>query len=112
MVTYFINKDSIIVKKKRRAILIDLIHKEFLFIFKKVFLNNNSCSGQYISRKRGFDPNKWFFNVEKIAAEFIGRETVEYVANINKYYVAYKLQVEGNQKRERSKRTFTALTGR
>ena len=33
MVTYFINKDSIIVKKKRRAILIDLIHKEFSFIF-------------------------------------------------------------------------------
>ena len=62
-----------------------------------------------IAQKRGFDPNKWFFNVEKIAAEVIGRETVEYVANINKYYVAYKLQEEENQKRERSLKSFTAL---
>jgi membrane-bound lytic murein transglycosylase MltF len=64
-----------------------------------------------IAKKRGFDPNKWFFNVEKIAAELIGRETVEYVANINKYYVAYKLQEEENQKRERSRRLLTALNG-
>jgi len=65
-----------------------------------------------IARERGFNPNKWFFNVEKIAAEIIGRETVEYVANINKYYVAYKLQVDEDLKRKRSMRTFTALTGR
>ena len=35
---------------------------------------------------RGLDPNRWFLNVEQMAP----RETVEYVANINKYYVAYK----------------------
>ena len=62
-----------------------------------------------IAQKRGFDPNKWFFNVEKIASEFIGRETVEYVANINKYYVAYKLQQEENEKRKRSLKTFSGL---
>lgn len=44
-----------------------------------------------IAAERGFDPNRWFFNVEKIAAEKIGRETVNYVANINKYFVAYRL---------------------
>ncbi len=49
--------------------------------------------------ERGFDPDKWFFNVEKIAAEEIGRETVDYVANINKYYVAYRLQYEADRQR-------------
>ena len=53
--------------------------------------------------ERGFDPNKWFFNVEKIAAEQIGRETVDYVANINKYYLAYRLQYEGQQQRLEAK---------
>ncbi len=44
-----------------------------------------------IAEKRGFDKNRWFHHVEKIAAEVIGRETVQYVANINKYYIAYKM---------------------
>ncbi len=39
----------------------------------------------------GLDPNKWFNNVEVVAAKQIGRETVQYVSNIFKYYVAYKL---------------------
>jgi len=52
---------------------------------------------------RGFDPNQWFDNVEKIAAEEIGRETVDYVANINKYYLAYKLQYESYRQRQAAK---------
>ena len=40
---------------------------------------------------RGLDQNVWFNNVERIAAERIGRETVTYVSNIYKYYVAYLL---------------------
>jgi len=40
---------------------------------------------------RGLDPNVWFGNVEQIASERIGRETVTYVSNIYKYYIAYKL---------------------
>ncbi|MGH7480367.1 MAG: transglycosylase SLT domain-containing protein, partial [Candidatus Methylomirabilales bacterium] len=40
---------------------------------------------------RGLDPNVWFHNVERIAAEKIGRETVTYVSNIYKYYIAYSL---------------------
>jgi membrane-bound lytic murein transglycosylase MltF len=39
----------------------------------------------------GLDPNRWFNNVELIAAKEIGKETVNYVSNIYKYYVAYKL---------------------
>ena len=53
-----------------------------------------------IAAQRGFDRNKWFSNVEIIAAEEIGRETVEYVANINKYFVAYQLHFDFYQKRK------------
>ena len=35
--------------------------------------------------RRGLDPNVWFGNVERIASERIGRETVQYVSNIYKY---------------------------
>jgi Transglycosylase SLT domain len=46
------------------------------------------------ARSRNLDPNIWFNNVERVAAERIGRETVQYVANIYKYYVAYTLVQE------------------
>ncbi len=39
----------------------------------------------------GLDPDVWFNNVEVVAAREIGRETVRYVGNIYKYYVAYRL---------------------
>ena len=39
----------------------------------------------------GLDPNVWFGNVEVVAAREIGRETVQYVSNIYKYYVSYNL---------------------
>jgi membrane-bound lytic murein transglycosylase MltF len=48
---------------------------------------------------RGLDPNKWFNNVEVVAAESIGRETVQYVANIYKYYLAYQMFMEGHEQR-------------
>jgi membrane-bound lytic murein transglycosylase MltF len=40
---------------------------------------------------QGLDPNVWFGNVEVVAAREIGRETVQYVSNIYKYYVSYTL---------------------
>lgn len=43
------------------------------------------------AKKAGLDPNVWFGNVEVIAAKRIGRETVQYVGNIYKYYIAYRL---------------------
>jgi membrane-bound lytic murein transglycosylase MltF len=50
--------------------------------------------------KRGLDPNVWFHNVEYIAAEKIGEETVIYVSNIYKYYIAYRLIMESKAARE------------
>ncbi len=52
---------------------------------------------------RGLDPNKWFNNVEVLAAESIGRETVQYVANIYKYYLAYQMLMEEQDKRQKAK---------
>jgi len=42
----------------------------------------------------GLDPNVWFQNVEVVAAKRIGRETVQYVSNIFKYYIIYSLMAE------------------
>ncbi|MDN6859370.1 lytic transglycosylase F [Pseudomonas sp. CAN2814] len=44
-----------------------------------------------LAEKSQLDPNIWFGNVEHAAARIVGRETVDYVGNIYKYYVAYKL---------------------
>ena len=46
------------------------------------------------AEKRGLNANIWFGNVERVASERIGRETVTYVSNIYKYFVAYKLVVD------------------
>jgi membrane-bound lytic murein transglycosylase MltF len=53
--------------------------------------------------ERGLNPNVWFNNVERIASEEIGRETVQYVSNIFKYYVAYQLALREVEERERLK---------
>jgi membrane-bound lytic murein transglycosylase MltF len=54
------------------------------------------------ARKRGLDPHVWFDNVELIAAEKIGRETVQYVSNISKDYVAYTLIQEDEEARRKA----------
>lgn len=41
--------------------------------------------------RQGLDPDVWFQNVEVVAARAIGRETVSYVRNVFRYYIAYKL---------------------
>ncbi len=46
------------------------------------------------ARRRGLDPDKWFGNVEVVAAREIGRETVTYVRNVFAYYLAYRLVAE------------------
>jgi membrane-bound lytic murein transglycosylase MltF len=46
---------------------------------------------------QGLDPNKWFGNVELLASQKVGQTTVQYVSNIYKYYIAYKLVVEQGQ---------------
>lgn len=52
--------------------------------------------------KRGLDSNVWFHNVEYVAAEKIGAETVTYVANVYKYYIAYNLIMEARAEREKA----------
>src|SRR4051812_13571641 len=52
---------------------------------------------------KGLDPDKWFNNVELLVAEDVGRETVQYVSNIYKYYIAYKLTLERARQRESAK---------
>jgi len=42
----------------------------------------------------GLNPNVWFQNVEVVAAKRIGRETVQYVSNIYKYFVVYSILSE------------------
>jgi membrane-bound lytic murein transglycosylase MltF len=56
--------------------------------------------------KQGLDPNVWFNNVELVAAQKIGRETVTYVSNIYKYYIAYKLTQQEYIERREAKQEF------
>jgi len=51
--------------------------------------------------KMGLDPNVWFHNVEVVAAKEIGRETVQYVSNIYKYYIVYRRLVDQRDRKER-----------
>ncbi|MFI8745108.1 transglycosylase SLT domain-containing protein [Pseudomonas sp. NPDC077186] len=53
-----------------------------------------------LAEKSGLDPNVWFGNVEQAAARIIGRETVDYVGNIYKYYVVYKLAAQKQRERQ------------
>jgi len=49
--------------------------------------------------EQGFDPNVWFQNVEIVVGREVGREPVQYVSNIFKYYVAYKLALDQLEQR-------------
>lgn len=54
------------------------------------------------TQKRGFDPNIWFGNVENLAAEKIGAETVTCVSNIYKYYIAYRLIMDDIARKQKA----------
>jgi len=55
------------------------------------------------AQEMGLDPNLWFNNVEVVAATRISRETVQYVSNIYKYYISYKLILEQITKKKQIK---------
>lgn len=71
-----------------------------------------NCGPNRIDRLRkkaaqqGLDPNKWFNNVEVMVAQAVGQETVNYVSNIFKYYVAYKRIEDQRIAREQAKQTL------
>ena len=72
-----------------------------------VFASYNAGPNRIVKLRKeaatmGLDPNVWFNNVELVAAKDIGQETVTYVANIYKYYVAYKLAVEQRDIRQKA----------
>jgi membrane-bound lytic murein transglycosylase MltF len=53
--------------------------------------------------ERGLNPNLWFNHVEVLVAEKVGRETVQYVANIYKYYLAYTLVTDQRERQQRAR---------
>ena len=55
------------------------------------------------AEKLGYDRNVWFDNVELAAARDVGREPVQYVANIYKYYIAYRYSIEELAKRSEAR---------
>jgi membrane-bound lytic murein transglycosylase MltF len=64
------------------------------------------------ARAAGLDPNRWFQNVEVVAAREIGRETVDYVSNIYKYYLAFNLLIEHQLARQRAESLERGTPGR
>ncbi|NUT77338.1 transglycosylase SLT domain-containing protein [Pseudomonas sp. C1C7] len=46
------------------------------------------------ARRRGLNPNQWFFQVERIAMEQVGMGPVSYVNSVNKYYLAFDRERE------------------
>jgi membrane-bound lytic murein transglycosylase MltF len=63
------------------------------------FASYNAGPGRVVKLRQkakglGLNPNRWFSNVEVVAGREIGRETVQYVSNIYKYYVTYRMILE------------------
>jgi membrane-bound lytic murein transglycosylase MltF len=55
--------------------------------------------------QQGYNPNEWFDNVEVVAAKEVGQETVQYVANILKYYIAYRLSTKQQVQRAQERKS-------
>jgi membrane-bound lytic murein transglycosylase MltF len=55
------------------------------------------------ARTAGLDPDRWFDHVEVVALKEIGQETPRYVANVVRYYLAYRLATELAERKARAK---------
>jgi membrane-bound lytic murein transglycosylase MltF len=62
--------------------------------------------------QRGLNPNEWFNNVEIVTAQRIGMETTTYVRNVYKYYVAYKLQLEAQERMRNARKNLATGAGK
>lgn len=51
------------------------------------------------AEKHGYDPDKWFGNVEWIVARDVGRQPVDYVGNIYQYYIVFDNERDRRQAR-------------
>jgi membrane-bound lytic murein transglycosylase MltF len=47
-------------------------------------------------RAKAADPNTWHENVEWVVWKSVGLETVQYVRNVHRYYIAFKDMAEAN----------------
>jgi len=63
-----------------------------------------------MAKEMGYDPNRWFGSVEVAVAKVVGRETTQYVANIYKYYLAYRMARETLARREEAGRKVSGKT--
>jgi len=61
-----------------------------------------------LAQEMELDRHRWFRNVEMATLRIVGQETVQYVSNINKYYVLFKLYEETEKLRESSKQDSLA----
>lgn len=55
---------------------------------------NNVAKARDRAGELGFDPNRWFGNVEFIATEHMGYEPMIYVRNVYKYFISYSLRLK------------------
>jgi membrane-bound lytic murein transglycosylase MltF len=69
----------------------------------------NMARMRRLTEEMGLDPNQWFANVEIAAGKVTGQETVRYVGNIYKYYLAYRAVLERAEERERAWRRMRSL---
>ncbi len=60
-----------------------------------------------LAGKMDVDPNKWFRNAELAALKYIGQETVQYVSNINKYYLVFRTTFETEKVRSSEKKKLS-----
>lgn len=56
--------------------------------------------------KHGFKSTTWFGNVENGAAAIVGQETVQYIGNIYKYYLAYSALIPAQEASAASEASF------
>ena len=74
---------------------------KYLRLLVEKYSNNaapgNLAKSRRLVRQQGLNPNIWVDNVENAATEVVGRQTVLYVCNICKYYLAYQMVIKREQ---------------